>query len=280
MPLVCMKELLEDARRGGYAVGSFSVGNMEMILGVIRAAEEMRSPAILQIAEVRLPYSPLALIGPMMVAAAREAKVPVAVHFDHGTTLPAITQALDLGFTSVMFDGSKLPLKENISGTLAVKELAGRYHAAVEAEIGQVGGSEDGKASAAVCSDPKEAQQFYQATQADALAIAIGNAHGNYHGEPQLHFDVLDEIRQLVPAPLVLHGGSGISAEGFRRCIRGGVCKINIATASFSALEREARERYPHSGEPSYFRLSAAMADAVKACVKEHIEIFMSDGKA
>ena len=142
--LVNMKTLLAEAEKGNYAVGSFSVANMEMVLGVIKAAEELKAPIILQIAEVRLKQSPLNIIGPLMVAAAKSASVPVAVHFDHGKTMEKISEALEIGFTSVMFDGSHLPLDENIAQTKRVIEKAKQYGAAVEAEIGCVGGSEDG----------------------------------------------------------------------------------------------------------------------------------------
>ncbi|MBQ4366077.1 MAG: class II fructose-bisphosphate aldolase, partial [Clostridia bacterium] len=179
--LVNMKDLLRDAQRGGYAVGSFSVANMEMVRGVIAAAEEAKAPIILQIAEVRLNHSPLALIGPLMVTAAKTAKVPVAVHLDHGLTLPTIELALSLGFTSVMFDGSHLPLEENIAMTKKVAALAKPCGAAVEAEIGCVGGSEDGSKDIAMrCTDPAQAERFARETGVDALAVAIGNAHGNY----------------------------------------------------------------------------------------------------
>ena len=142
MPLVTLKDILSKADQAGYGVGAFNVANMEMIIGTIRAAEEMNSPLILQIAEGRLQHSPLELMGPMMVTAAKQAKVPVAVHFDHGSTLPKITQALECGFTSVMFDGSSLPLADNIAKTNEVVRLARSYGASVEAEIGRVGGSE------------------------------------------------------------------------------------------------------------------------------------------
>lgn len=155
MPLCKMSELFAAAAPSSRAVGSFSVGNLEMVLGAIRAAEETDTPVILQVAEVRLPYSPLALLGPMMLGAARAAKVPVAVHLDHGLTLPTIREALELGFTSVMFDGSKLPLTENIARTGEIVELARRYGADVEAELGRVGGSEDGsEQNGCVCTDP------------------------------------------------------------------------------------------------------------------------------
>ena len=219
MPLVNMKDLLLDAQKGGYAVGSFSIANMEMILGVIKAAEETKSPIILQIAEVRLNHSPLHIIGPTMIAAAKGAKVPVAVHLDHGTTLECIKQALELGFTSVMFDGSHLDVEENIAMTKKVIEMAKPYGAAVEAEIGCVGGSEDGSVDIAMrCTSPDQAKHFYDETGVDALAIAIGNAHGFYKEAPELRFDILEKVRNAVEVPLVLHGGTGIEPEDFIRC--------------------------------------------------------------
>lgn len=240
--LVNMRDLLADARVGGYAVGSFSVANMEMVLGVLQAAEELRAPVILQIAEVRLRQSPLELIGPLMVAAARQASVPVAVHFDHGKTKKKIGQALELGFTSVMFDGSHLPLDENIAETCRIIEMARPYGAAVEAEIGCVGGSEDGSEEIAMhCTDPADAVRFEQETGVDALAIAIGNAHGNYKATPKLRFDILAQVAEDTHTPLVLHGGTGISPEDFRRCAQTGIQKINIATATFDSVEQTVR---------------------------------------
>lgn len=276
MPLCRMRELLSMAAQKGCAVGSFSVGNLEMVLGAIRAAEEKNTPVILQVAEVRLPHSPLALLGPMMIGAARTAKVPVAVHLDHGLTLPILRQALDLGFTSVMFDGSKLPLMENVARTREVVELARRYGADVEAELGRVGGSEDGtEQNGCVCTDPQEAESFCRETGVDALAVAIGNAHGHYRAVPQLRFDVLEEIARRVQTPLVLHGGTGITPAGFQRCARAGIRKINIATASFDALARAAvRCAAEKNGAPGYFDLSAAMARGVYENVKRHICIF------
>ena len=184
--LVNMSKLLADAQKGDYAVGSFSVANMEMVLGVLKAAKELKAPVILQIAEVRLKQSPLEIIGPLMVAAAKSAGTPVAVHFDHGKTIEKITQALELGFTSVMFDGSHLPLDENIKTTKEVIALAKKYGADVEAEIGCVGGSEDGSEDIAInCTKPEDAVRFESETGVDALAIAIGNAHGNYKSTPK-----------------------------------------------------------------------------------------------
>lgn len=197
--LVNMSKLLADAQKGDYAVGSFSVANMEMVLGVLKAAKELKAPVILQIAEVRLKQSPLEIIGPLMVAAAKSAGTPVAVHFDHGKTIEKITQALELGFTSVMFDGSHLPLDENIKTTKEVIALAKKYSADVEAEIGCVGGSEDGSEDIAInCTKPEDAVRFENETGVDALAIAIGNAHGNYKSTPKLRFDILEQVRKTL----------------------------------------------------------------------------------
>ena len=279
--LVNMKDLLRDAQKGGYAVGSFSVANMEMVRGVIAAAEEAKAPIILQIAEVRLNHSPLALIGPLMVAAAKEAKVPVAVHLDHGTTLPCIRQALDLGFTSVMFDGSHLPLEENIRITKEVVAMAKPFGAAVEAEIGCVGGSEDGSEDIAMrCTDPAQAERFARETGVDALAVAIGNAHGNYKDTPHLRFDILERIRDLVEVPLVLHGGTGILPEEFVRCYKTGIKKINIATATFDAVERAVREAYAAGEIKGYYDLHCAEIRGAYENAKKHIGIFATGGHA
>lgn len=279
--LVNMRDLLADARVGGYAVGSFSVANMEMVLGVLQAAEELRAPVILQIAEVRLRQSPLELIGPLMVAAARQASVPVAVHFDHGKTEQKIGQALELGFTSVMFDGSHLPLDENIAETCRIIEMARPYGAAVEAEIGCVGGSEDGSEEIAMhCTDPADAVRFEQETGVDALAIAIGNAHGNYKATPKLRFDILAQVAEDTHTPLVLHGGTGISPEDFRRCAQAGIQKINIATATFDSVEQTVRGAYDAGAIGGYYDLQGAEVQGAYKNAHRHILIFGTDGKA
>ena len=278
--LVNMKELLADAQKGNYAVGSFSVANMEMVLGVLQAAEELKAPVILQIAEVRLKQSPLELIGPLMVAAAKNAKTPVAVHFDHGKTVEKISQALKLGFTSVMFDGSHLPLDENIEMTKQVMELAAPYGAAVEAEIGCVGGSEDGSEDIAInCTKPQDAVRFEKETKVDALAIAIGNAHGNYKSTPHLRFDILAEVNEKTSTPLVLHGGTGISPDDFVRCSKTGIKKINIATATFDSVENSVRSCYNDKSIKGYYDLQAAEVEGAYENAKKHILIFGTDGK-
>lgn len=280
--MICnMKELLSKAQESDWAVGSFSVSNMEMVLGVLKAAEETQSPVILQIAEVRLKQSPLEIIGPLMVAAAKSAKVPVAVHFDHGLTLDKIKQALDIGFTSVMFDGSHLPLEENISKTKETIALAKEYGAAVEAEIGCVGGSEDGSEDIAInCTSPAQAVEFVEKTNVDALAIAIGNAHGNYKETPHLRFDILEKVKNSVSVPLVLHGGTGILPEEFVKCRENGIKKINIATATFDSVQKSVKSAYENGKISGYYDLQAAEVEGAYQNAMKHIEIFDCAQKA
>ncbi|MCI6421846.1 MAG: class II aldolase [Firmicutes bacterium] len=275
MALVKMKDLLERAAKNNIGCGAFSVGNMEMVKGAIRAAEELNTPIILQIAEVRLGHSPLHLMGPMMVQAAKEAKVDVAVHLDHGLTIETVKKALDLGFTSVMLDASTLPFEENIANTKKVVELAAQYGATVEAELGLVGGSEDGSCDHGIrCTDPDDAKIFTEQTGIDALAVAIGNAHGNYPVAPTLAFGVLEQIYNKVEIPLVLHGGSGITDKDFQKAISLGIRKVNIATASFNSLTKKVEAYIASTEKHNYFDLNVAMVEGTYENVKRHIQVF------
>jgi fructose-bisphosphate aldolase, class II len=277
MPLVKMKDILTYAEENEYGVGAFSVANMEMVMGAVRAAEELRSPLILQIAEVRLKHSPLHLIGPSMVAAARNASVPVAVHFDHGLTEEKIREALEIGFSSIMYDGSHHPIEKNIAETKRMTAIAREYGATIEAEIGQVGGSEDGTADLEVLiTSTEEAKRFAEETEIDALAVAIGNAHGVYKGEPSLRFDRLEEIDHLVDIPLVLHGGSGISEKDFRTCIHHGIRKINVATSTFNQVVHMLNEGAPFT---DYFSYHESVIAAAAENVKRHMKMFQSAGR-
>ena len=216
-----------------------------------------------------------------MVAAAKNAKVPVAVHFDHGKTVEKITQALEIGFTSVMFDGSHLLLDENIKFTKKIIEIAKKYDASVEAEIGCVGGSEDGSEDIAInCTKPEDAVKFENETGVDALAIAIGNAHGNYKSTPKLRFDILSEVEQKTHTPLVLHGGTGISPDDFVRCSKTGIKKINIATATFDRVEQSVRSAYKSGSINGYYDLQGAEVEGAYQNAKKHILIFATDNKA
>lgn len=275
MALVKMKDLLRRAEEKNIGCGAFSVGNMEMVRGAIRAAEELDTPIILQIAEVRLKNSPLHLMGPMMVQAAKEAKVDVAVHQDHGLTFETVDKALELGFTSVMLDASTLPFEENIARVKAVVEKARKYGATVEAELGLVGGSEDGSCDHGIrCTDPDDAVVYARETGIDALAVAIGNAHGNYPVAPTLAFDVLEKIHEKVDIPLVLHGGSGITDKDFQRAISLGIRKVNIATASFNSLTAHVEKYMESTDKHNFFDLNEAMVQGTYENVKRHILVF------
>lgn len=275
MALVKMKDLLKRAEEKNIGCGAFSVGNMEMVKGAIRAAEELNTPIILQIAEVRLKNSPLHLMGPMMVQAAKEAKVDVAVHLDHGLTFETVDKALELGFTSVMLDASTLPFEENIAKVKTVVEKARKYGATVEAELGLVGGSEDGSCDHGIrCTDPYDAVVYARETGIDALAVAIGNAHGNYPVAPTLAFDVLEKIHEKVDIPLVLHGGSGITDKDFQRAISLGIRKVNIATASFNSLTAHVEKYMASTDKHNFFDLNEAMVQGTYENVKRHILVF------
>lgn len=281
MPLVQMKDILIKANQENYGVGAFSVANMEMVMGAIQAAEELRSPLILQIAEVRLNHSPIHMIGPLMVAAAKKATVPVAVHFDHGMTFEKIKETLEIGFSSVMFDGSHYPLEENIQKTKEIVELAKQYGATVEAEIGRVGGSEDGLEDIEMLlTSTTEAKRFAEETDVDALAVAVGNAHGMYNGDPDLQLDRLQEINGIVDIPLVLHGGSGISPEDFKQCIQHGVRKINVATATFQNIVSTVNAAVLNTPYSDYFMYHQDVIEAAYENVKNHMLIFGSENKA
>ena len=281
MALVKLGELLNGVKDNTYAIGAFNVSDMEMAMGAVKAAEEMNAPLILQIAEGRLRYSPLDLLGPIMVAAAKKSKVPTAVHLDHGGTMETIKLALELGFTSVMFDGSKYPLDENIQRTKEVIKLARSYGAHVEAEIGRVGGAEgDYKAVDIAVTSVEEAKRFAEETGVDALAVAIGTAHGNYKETPKLRIDRLKEIAAAVDTPLVLHGGTGLTEDDFRNCLHNGIKKINIATASYDAVAANLKKVIAAKPEANFFDCSDAAVQGTYENVKKHMNIFGLKDKA
>ncbi|RBW69279.1 class II fructose-bisphosphate aldolase [Bacillus taeanensis] len=280
MGLVKMKDILAKAEEGNYGVGAFSIANMEMVLGAIKAAEELKSPLILQIAEVRLNHSPLHMIGPLMVEAAKNAAVPVAVHFDHGMTVEKIKQALEVGFSSVMYDGSHHELEKNIQNTKEIVSLAKQYGATVEAEIGRVGGSEDGSEDIEILlTSTEEAKRFADETKVDALAIAIGNAHGMYKGDPNLRLDRLHEINEQVDIPLVLHGGSGISPEDFQKSIGSGIRKINVATSTFNRVIDNVNKAVQLKPYSDYFDYHQDVIQAAYENVTYHMNIFGSSNR-
>ena len=273
--IVTLKELLEIAKAENKAIGSFTCPNMEIVMGTIRAAEESQSPIIIQIAEGRLKHTPLNMIGPLMVQAAKDASVKIAVHLDHGLTIGKAREALGYGFTSVMFDGSHYSLQENIDNTNEIAKLARQTGASVEAELGTIGGKEaTERDEVSKYTDVGEARMFAENADIDALAVAIGNAHGHYKGKPELNFERLAELQKAVNVPLVLHGGSGISDEDFRHCIDLGVRKINIATASMDAAITFAGRYMAEPGEHDYYHFNENMVQGVYENVKHCIKVF------
>lgn len=247
MSFVNSRELLLDAKKHGYAVGAFNVENMEMMQAVIAAAEAEQAPVILQTTPSTLKYAGPAVFAAMARAMASKASVPVAMHLDHGDSFDLCRQAAEDGYTSLMIDGSKLPLEENIVLARRVTKLASETpgYPCVEAELGRLGGKEDGlevKEGEDIYTDPDEAARFAAETGVDALAVAIGTAHGFYKGKPKLDFDRLAQLRDAVPVPLVLHGSSGVPDEDVQQAISLGVCKVNFATELRVAYTEAVRE--------------------------------------
>lgn len=231
MSLVTTKEMLLKAQEGHYAVGAFNVENMEMVMAVISAAEELNAPVIMQTTPSTVKYAGLDYYLANVATAAKNAKVPVAMHLDHGSSFELAMQALRQGYTSIMIDGSHSVFEENIDITKSVVDACKPSNIPVEAELGKVGGKEDDlDGGAGGYTDPKEALEFVQKTGVDSLAVAIGTAHGVYKGEPKLDLDRLAEIREIVDVPLVLHGASGLSEEAVKESIKRGICKVNFAT--------------------------------------------------
>lgn len=284
MALVTIKELLEAAQKGNYAVGAFNCNNMEIVQAIVQAAEEENSPVIVQASQGAIKYAGLEYISALTKLAAENAKIPVALHLDHGTSYEQIIQCIRNGFSSVMIDGSALPLGENIALTRKVVEAARPIGVSVEAELGKIGGTEDDISvdeHEATYTDPREAKEFVEATDVDALAIAIGTAHGVYKGEPKLDFDRLKEIVGLVKIPIVLHGSSGVPDEAIKKAISIGVSKINIDTNIREAFMNKVKDVLtdnPKEIDPR--KVLGPGREAMKEIIKEKIRLFGSSDKA
>ncbi len=284
MSLVSLTELLLDAQKGKYAVGAFNCNNMEIVQAIVAAAEAEKSPVIVQASQGAIKYAGIEYIAAMTRLAAERASVPVALHLDHGTSFAQVMQCVRNSFTSVMIDGSKLPLEQNIALTNKVIEAVRPLGVSVEAELGKIGGTEDDitvSEREALFTDPVEAERFVQETQVDALAIAIGTAHGQYKGVPKLDFERLKEIRKRIEAPIVLHGSSGVPDEAIREAISLGVCKVNIDTnirEAFVAAVRSALEKAPKEIDPR--KALGPAREATIEIVREKIRVFGSNGKA
>lgn len=277
--LVNLNDVLLKAQKEKYAVGLFNTTDTDMLEAAISAAEEMKSPIIIGTAEILLPYGELKLITPSVIAAAERASVPVVVHYDHGLTFERCMEALKLGFSSIMFDGSAGDPEENIKLTSEIVRIAHSMGATVEGEIGHVG-------EASTCDNAvtdryttvAEAKSFLKDTGVDALAIAIGTAHGAYKTKPCLDLQRLSEIRNNVDVPLVLHGGSGLSDDDFKNTIARGIAKVNIFTDLCIAGEK-AMDKAVKEGK-NYLDIRNTKVDAIKETVKRKIKLFGSENKA
>ena len=231
--LVTSEEILSDAYRNKYAVGAFNVENMDMILAVMRAAEETQSPVIMETSTGTLKYAGPEVYLANIKAVAEHSDIPVACHLDHGNTFGIAVRAFRAGYTSIMIDGSKLSFGENISLTKSVVEVCHAGSVPVEAELGRVGGKEDDLDNTHEdnpFTDPEEAAEFVSRTGCDFLAVAVGTAHGVYKGVPQINFDVLNQIHNAINIPLVLHGTSGVPDDQVIKAVSMGMCKVNYAT--------------------------------------------------
>ncbi len=276
MPLVTLKEIINESK-DNVAVGSFSVINIETIHGAILAGTEKNVPIILQVAETRLKNKDFQLLGSTMVNAGKNAKIPVCIHFDHGMSKEKIIEALEMGFTSVMFDGSHLPYDENVEKTKEIVSLARKYNASCEGELGKLGFSEDEEEIGLAYTKPSEAKDFVEKTGVDALAISIGNKHGMHTiNTDEIDIERLKEINNLVDIPLVLHGGSNLSDTTFKLCIKNGIKKINIASAIMTAVLNITKETV-NNEEKNFFELSDDMRDTTKKVILDHIEVFTNN---
>ena len=273
MPLVTSEKMLLDAQKGSYAVGAFNVENMEMVKAVIAAAEEAKAPVMLQTTPSTVKYGTLETYYAMVATEAQKASVPVCIHLDHGSSFELAVQALKVGYTSVMIDGSHEDFENNIAVTKKVVDVAKVCGIPVEAELGKVGGKEDDLvADADTNTDPLEAKEFVERTGISSLAIAIGTAHGFYVGTPVLDKERVSQIREVVSIPLVLHGASGLSDEDVQDCVKRGICKVNFATelrvAYTDAVKKLLAEK-PDTFDPK--KLGLVGIEAVKKIVKERI---------
>lgn len=281
MPLTTTVSMLRNAQEQGFAVGAFNVENMEMAQAIISAAEELRAPVILQTTPSTVRYAGTGMYAAMVAALAQEASVPVAMHLDHGDSFALCAQALRSGYTSVMIDGSKLPLEENTALTYKVSEMCAAVGVPVEGEIGRVGGKEDDLESDGGYTIPEEAVRFEKESGLFSMAVGVGTAHGFYKEKPQLNKELITTLRGMLQAPMVLHGASGLSDEDVKDCIRRGICKVNFATelrAAYTEGVKAVLAENPKTFDPKAYGKEARQR--VKALVMERMLVCGCDGKA
>lgn len=279
--LVSMKELLQKAEEGNYAVGGFNCPTLEMVYAVVHAAETCGKPVILSFPQVHEKTVPLKVIGPILLQAAKEASVPICVHLDHGSSLDYIRQALEIGFKSVMYDGSRHRLEENIENTKAVVKMASGYDADVEAELGGISGDEAGISTGEATpvsklTDPDEAVRFVEETRINSLAASIGTAHGFYTEAPKIDFDRIDEIHRRTGIPLVMHGGSGVSEEDYAIAIGKGIRKINYYSYMAKAGVDGVKKLMADKDVKYFHEISIAAMKEMEKDVENAVNLFHS----
>jgi fructose-bisphosphate aldolase class II len=283
MPLVSSKEWLLKAQKEKFAIGAFNANNMEFVEAVIETAEEEKAPVFLQISQGAIKYAGLEMATNMVRTAAELASIPVILHLDHGTDFEQNVRCLRAGFTSLMFDGSKLPFEENVKITAKIVEIAHSCSIPVEAELGQVGQSKDKltpEQIEALMTQPEEAAKFVKLTKCDSLAVAIGSVHAMKTREARLDIERLKKIRKLVDIPLVLHGSSGVALDSIQEGIANGICKVNVATQLSMAFIKgmaDALKANPNEVDARKILLPGKLA--VKEKVREYIKVFNSSGK-
>lgn len=280
--LVNMNDILLPAKKGGYGVGFFNAVNVEMARAVIEAAEELRAPVMVGTAQVLLPAMDLERVAEYLIPMACKASVPVCVHYDHGLTFERCMEALKLGFTSLMYDCSMEDYENNVAKVAEMVKICHAMGVTVEGELGHVGDNEgSGKLEnpSDFYTDPAMALDFVSRTGVDSLAVAVGNAHGDYKFPPKLDFDRISEIAEKTALPLVLHGGSGLSDDDFRIAVSRGICKVNIFT-DIDKAGKAGVEAGLAAGEKTMMGLIPYEIDAMKKVVAEKIRLFGSENKA
>lgn len=280
--LVNMNDVLLPAKKGSYGVGFFNAVNVEMARAIIETAEELRAPVMVGTAEILLPAMELARVAEYLIPMAEKASVPVCVHYDHGLTFEKCMQALELGFTSIMYDCSTAPYEENIEKVAEMVKICQAMGRTVEGELGHVGdnaGAGKLENPSDYFTDPETAADFVRRTGVDSLAVAVGNAHGDYAFPPKLDFERIRVIAEKTGIPLVLHGGSGLSDTDFKTAVKEGVAKVNIFTDIDKAGKRGI-EAGLAAGEKSMMGLIPYEIEAMKEVVRDKILLFGSNGKA
>jgi len=284
--LVTLNEVLKPAKKEKYAVGLFNAVNLELARGIIAAAEKTQSPVIMGTAEVLFPYGPLEEVSYYLIPMAKKANVPVVIHLDHGLRKETCLKALELGFTSIMYDCSTDDYDTNVAKVREMAEIAHSYGATIEGELGHVGDNEGSAEGESILedpskyfTDPKVAKDYVEKTKVDALAIAVGNAHGAYKLPPKLDFDRIKTISEIVDVPLVLHGGSGLTDDDFKKAIGCGISKVNIFTDINIAAVKAEFSKFTDMNK-GIIDLIPAAVEAVKQETISKMELFSSNGKA